>query len=120
MAPSDTFGAALADPNSAVTIEYLKAGLSGLRIAPSAFGTAALALPVAMKAAQLEVDFRLFIAGAALALVGVFGLSWSAYHSAVQGSDRWAKRRLFFLSLLPTVLAAGVLLCGVWLGTKST
>lgn len=118
LAPSDLFEKALGNPNSAVSIEYLKAGLSGLRIAPSAFGTAALALPVVMKVSELTVEFGWFVAGAALSLLGVLGLSGAAFFSAVGGSTVWARGRLVAISLGFTVLAAVALLLGVWIGTK--
>ena len=108
------FAKAMQSHDSKLAIAYLEAGLSGLRIAPAALGTAALALPVAINASGGSLRFGWFVAGGAAALVGVAGLSGAAYKSAVDLDTEWiTPDRMMFVSYGSTFLAALLLFFGV-------
>ena len=106
--------ASLGSPGGGRAIAYLEAGLSGLRIAPAALATAALALPVAVRAAGGEVQFGWFGWAGVLALVGVGGLAGATYKSAVDLTAVWVTPdRMLFISFGSTFLAAILLFLGV-------
>lgn len=114
----DRIVAALVEPDTNTVVAYLNAGLAGLRIAPAALATAALALPVAISAATEGSAHEAkwwFISGAVAAFAGVWSLSAAAYASAVAGSPRWIKPRwMVVASAFSTLLAGGLLFVGVW------